>query len=117
MPHTPHVLSVSRLTALLREVVEENFFQVSVEGEISNFSTPASGHWYFCLKDENSQIRTVMFRTASRLLRFRPENGMQVIATGRLSIYPQRGEVQLIVESLEPKGVGSLQVAFEQRKA
>lgn len=111
------ILSVSRLTALLREVVEENFFQVLVEGEISNFSTPASGHWYFCLKDENAQMRTVMFRTAARLLRFRPENGMQVIASGRLSIYPQRGEVQLIVESLEPRGVGSLQVAFEQRKA
>lgn len=111
------VLTVSRLAALLREVIEDNFLDVRVEGEISNFSTPASGHSYFCLKDENCQIRAVLFRPQARLLRFRPENGMHVVAAGRLSLYPQRGEVQFIVDRLEPQGVGSLQVAFEQLKA
>ncbi len=117
MSAAPQVLSVSRLTALLREVVEDNFFQVLVEGEISNFTVAASGHWYFCLKDANAQLRGVMFRTQSRLLPFRPENGMHVIAGGRLSIYSQRGEVQLIADVLEPQGIGSLQLAFEQCKA
>jgi exodeoxyribonuclease VII large subunit len=110
------MLTVSRLAALLKEVVEDNFAQVLVEGEISNFSVPASGHFYFSLKDENAQLRSVMFRTQARLLPFRPENGMQVILSGRVSLYPQRGEVQLVAEKLEPRGVGSLQVAFEQLK-
>jgi exodeoxyribonuclease VII large subunit len=110
------MLTVSRLAALLKEVVEENFAQVLVEGEISNFSVPASGHFYFSLKDESAQLRAVMFRTQARLLPFRPENGMQVILSGRVSLYPQRGEVQLIAEKLEPRGIGSLQVAFEQLK-
>ncbi|MFA7536131.1 MAG: exodeoxyribonuclease VII large subunit [Desulfuromonadales bacterium] len=117
MGSAPQVVSVSRLTALLQEVVEDNFFQVLVEGEISNFSTPVSGHWYFCLKDAGAQLRGVMFRTQNRLLRFRPENGMRVLVGGRVSVYQQRGELQLIVESLEPQGVGSLQLAFEQCKA
>jgi len=114
--HLP-ILTVSRLAALLKEVVEENFAQVLVEGEISNFSVPASGHFYFSLKDESAQLRAVMFRTQARLLPFRPENGMQVTLFGRVSLYPQRGEVQLIAEKLEPRGVGSLQVAFEQLKS
>ena len=117
MAEARQILTVSRLAALLREVVEENFFRVLVEGEISNLAAPASGHWYFCLKDEQAQIRGVLFRAQARLLGFRPENGMQVIASGRISLYPQRGEVQMLVDSLEPKGVGSLQVAFEQLKA
>lgn len=116
MADLPRILTVSRLAALLKEVVEENFVQVLVEGEISNFSVPASGHFYFSLKDEGAQMRAVMFRTQARLLRFRPENGMQVVLTGRVSLYPQRGEVQLVAESIEPRGVGSLQVAFEQLK-
>lgn len=110
------VLTVSRLVGLLREVVEENFVQVVVEGEISNFAVPASGHFYFSLKDEQAQLRAVMFRTQSRLLPFRPEDGMHVLCTGSLSVYPQRGEVQLVVEGMEPCGVGGLQVAFEQLK-
>lgn len=111
------ILSVSRLSALLKDVIEENFLDVLVEGEISNYSTPASGHCYFSLKDEGAQIRAVLFRPWARLLRFRPENGMHVVAGGRLSLYPQRGEVQFIVDRLEPRGVGTLQLAFEQLKA
>jgi len=110
------LLTVSRLAALLKDVVEENFAQVLVEGEISNFSIPASGHYYFSLKDEGAQLRAVMFRSQARLLPFRPENGMRVILSGRVSLYPQRGEVQIVAETLEPHGVGSLQVAFEQLK-
>jgi exodeoxyribonuclease VII large subunit len=110
------VLTVSRLTALIKDVVEDNFVQVLVEGELSNFAAPSSGHYYFSLKDEKAQIRAVMFRPQNRLLPFRPENGMQVICSGRISLYAQRGEIQLVVETLEPRGVGSLQVAFEQLK-
>ncbi len=112
----PH-LSVSRLCALLREVVEENFARVAVEGEISNFTSASSGHCYFCLKDENAQIRAVLFRAQARALRFRPENGMRVTAVGRLSLYTQRGEVQFIADELHPLGIGALQIAFEQLKA
>ena len=86
------------------------------EGEISNFATPASGHWYFSLKDETAQIRAVMFRAQSRLTAFKPDNGLKIICRGRVSLYPQRGELQLIVDAMEPKGVGSLQLAFEQLK-
>ena len=110
------MLTVSRLATLLKEVLEDNFAQVLVEGEISNFSVPASGHFYFSLKDESAQLRAVMFRTQARRLPFRPENGMRVILSGRVSLNSQRGEVQLITETLEPRGVGSLQVAFEQLK-
>lgn len=111
------ILTVSRLTALIKEVVEENFVQVLVEGELSNFAAPSSGHYYFSLKDEKAQIRAVMFRTQNRLLPFRPDNGMRVVCSGRVSLYPQRSEIQLVVETLEPRGVGSLQVAFEQLKS
>lgn len=110
------ILTVSRLNALLRELVEDNFMQVWVEGELSNFSIPASGHWYFSLKDADAQVRAVMFRAQNRLLGFTPENGMRVVCRGRVSLYPQRGEIQLIVEGLEPRGVGGLQLAFEQLK-
>lgn len=117
MINPSRIITVSQLAALLREVVEDNFFQVLVEGEISGFTAPGSGHWYFSLKDADAQLRGVMFRPQNRLLPFLPENGMHVIVSGRLSVYPQRGEVQLIVESILPQGVGSLQVAFEQCKA
>jgi exodeoxyribonuclease VII large subunit len=116
MVMTPSVMTVSQLAAILKDVVEENFLQVLVEGEISNFSSPSSGHCYFCLKDEGAQLRAVMFRSQYRLLPFRPENGMHVMCSGRLSLYQQRGEVQLIAETMTPAGVGSLQLAFEQLK-
>lgn len=110
-------IPVSRLVALLRDVVEENFLSVWVEGEISNFSIPASGHYYFTLKESDAQLRTVMFRAHNRLLRFVPENGLKVVCQGRVSVYPQRGELQFIAEGMEPYGVGGLQLAFEQLKA
>lgn len=109
-------IPVSRLVALLRDVVEENFLSVWVEGEISNFSVPASGHYYFTLKESDAQLRTVMFRAHNRLLRFTPENGLKVVCNGRVSVYPQRGELQFIAEGMEPCGLGSLQLAFEQLK-
>lgn len=109
-------IPVSRLVALLRDVVEENFLSVWVEGEISNFSIPASGHYYFTLKESDAQLRTVMFRAHNRLLRFVPENGLKVVCHGRVSVYPQRGELQFIAEGMEPCGVGGLQLAFEQLK-
>lgn len=109
-------VSVSRLVYLLKEVIEDNFVRVSVSGEIANFSAPSSGHFYFGLKDEAAQLRGVMFRSSNRMLDFQPENGMQVICSGKVSIYPQRGELQLIIERMEPAGVGSWQLAFEKLK-
>jgi exodeoxyribonuclease VII large subunit len=88
-----------------------------VEGEISNFRAHDSGHLYFTLKDKDAQLRAVMFRSQTRLLRFRPENGMQVVVRGRVTIYEERGELQVSAEYLEPKGAGALQIAFEQLKA
>lgn len=109
-------IPVSRLVALLKDVVEENFLSVWVEGEISNFSIPASGHYYFTLKESDAQLRTVMFRAHNRLLRFVPENGLKVICHGRVSVYAQRGELQFIAEGMEPCGIGGLQLAFDQLK-
>ena len=93
------------------------FTDVYVEGEISNYRPAESGHLYFTLKDGSAQLRVVMWRTQARLLRFRPENGMQVIARGRVTVYDERGDLQFQAEHLEPKGAGALQIAFEQLKA
>ncbi len=109
-------ITVSKLVDLLQETIEDNFMQVSVEGEISNLSRPASGHLYLTLKDSSAQVRAVMFRGATRLLKFRPEDGQQVICRGRMTVYKQRGDMQFIVDSLDAVGIGSLQVAFEQLK-
>ncbi len=117
MNDPPQVLTVSRLVALLKETVEENFVQVAVEGEISNLARPASGHLYFTLKDDTSQVRVVMFRHTARLLKFTVENGLQVTCRGGVSVYQQRGELQLVVNAVEPVGAGSLQLAYEQLKA
>ena len=110
------ILTVSRLTALLRGVLEENFEQVWVEGELSNLSLPSSGHIYFTLKDSGAQLRCVMFKGSARNLKFRLADGMALIFRGRISVYDQRGEYQLISEYLEPAGVGALQMAFVQLK-
>ena len=110
------ILTVSRLTALLRGVLEENFEQVWVQGEVSNLSFPSSGHLYFTLKDAGAQLRCVMFKGAAKNLKFRPDDGIALIARGRISVYDQRGEYQLICEYLEPAGVGALQLAFMQLK-
>ncbi len=109
-------LTVSRLVELIREVVESNFFAVTVEGEVSNFAVPSSGHWYFTLKDARGQLRAVMFRGRNRLTPYPPRDGQQVICSGTVGIYTSRGELQLIVDSLVPAGVGSLQAAFEALK-
>ncbi len=108
------VVPVSSLVHLLQELVEENFVDVLVQGELANFSRPASGHCYFTLKDQKSQLRCAMFRPYARALKFQPQSGMEVICRGRVSIYPQRGDLQLIVEGIEPVGVGGLQLAFLQ---
>jgi exodeoxyribonuclease VII large subunit len=90
---------------------------VTVAGEIGNFSAPASGHYYFALKDERYQLRAVMFRMHNRALSFVPQNGMEVVARGHMSLYAQRGELQLVVDSLKPRGLGSQQLALEQLRA
>ena len=108
--------TVRELVAAVRTHVEREYGDTWVEGEISNFRAHDSGHLYFTLKDESAQIRAVMFRSSARLLRFRPENGMQVIARGRVTVYEERGELQISAEYLEPKGAGALQIAFEQLK-
>ncbi len=105
------------LVAAVRTHVEREYADIWVEGEISNFRAHESGHLYFTLKDPSAQIRVVMFRSSAKLLRFRPENGMQIVARGRVTIYEDRGELQISAEYLEPKGAGALQVAFEQLKA
>ena len=108
---------VHDLVSAVRTRLEREYTDVWVEGEISNFRPAESGHLYFTLKDESAQVRIVMFRSQARLLRFHPENGMHVIARGRVTVYDARGELQLSAEYLEPKGAGALQVAFEQLKA
>ncbi len=111
------VLTVSELTARLREALEERFPAVWVEGEISNYRLYGSGHAYFTLKDADAQLRAVLFRNRMRRIRFEPTDGLHVMAFGSIEVYPQRGEYQLVVELLEPKGLGALQLAFEQLKA
>ncbi len=112
----PLLLSVSDVTRLIRNSLEDQFQDVWIEGEISNLRAPSSGHLYFTLKDSQSQLRGVLFRSGALRLRFALQEGLAVIARGRISVYEPRGEYQLIVDSLEPKGVGAFQLAFEQLK-
>ena len=109
--------TVRELMAAARTALEREYTDVWVEGEISNYRPAESGHLYFSIKDGDAQLRIVIFRTQARLLRFKPENGLQVVARGRLTVYESRGELQMVAEYLEPKGAGALQVAFEQLKA
>ncbi len=113
-PPDRRVWTVHDLVAAVRTHIEREYGDTWVEGEISNFRAHDSGHLYFTLKDANSQLSAVMFRSQARLLRFRPENGMQVVVRGRITIYEDRGQLQISAEYLEPKGAGALQVAFEQ---
>jgi len=113
---SPHIYSVTELTQEIQDTIEGRFDTLWVEGEISNFTCPASGHYYMVLKDETAQIRAVMFRLQARSLKFVPEDGMHVIANGRIGIYPPRGEYQVILDYLEPMGLGALALAFEQLK-
>src|SRR5262245_25435086 len=110
------VLSVGELNALARGLLEEAFATVWVEGEISNLRTYPSGHTYFTLKDDAAQIAAVLFRSAAQSLPFRPEDGLKDVARGRVSLYEARGSFQIVVERLEPAGLGALQLAFEQLK-
>ena len=110
------IYSVSNFVRLCKNSIEKHIPQSFVQGEISNLSKPSSGHWYFSLKDENSQIRCAFFRLNQRKVQFKPENGMSVIIRGVTTLYPQRGDFQLIVQQMEPAGVGNLQLAFEQLK-
>ena len=110
------VRSVSELTAELKGLVETAFNTVAVEGEVSNCRPWSSGHIYFTLKDDYAQLRAVMFRMQVRQLKFQPEDGLRVVARGRLSVYEVKGDYQLVCDSLEPHGLGALQAAFEQLK-
>jgi exodeoxyribonuclease VII large subunit len=111
------VFTVSELTSAVKDTLEGRFGGVWVEGEISNLRVHTSGHVYFTLKDEEAQIRAVLFRSRVRRIRFEPADGLHVLAFGRLDVYAVRGEYQLVCEVLEPKGLGALQLAFEQLKA
>lgn len=111
-----HIYSVSGLTLEIRNLLESSFRELWVMGEVSNFRAAASGHFYFTLKDASAQLRAVCFRGQARYLRFKPQDGLSVIARGSLAVYAERGEYQLLVEHLEPAGVGALQLAFEQLK-
>lgn len=116
-PPERRVWKVRDLVASVRNYIEREYSDAWVEGEISNFRAPDSGHLYFTLKDGNAQIRVVMFRSSARLLRFRPADGLHVVVRGRVTVYEDRGELQISAEYIEPKGAGSLQLAFEQLKA
>src|ERR1700690_680539 len=116
-PPERRVWTVRALVAAVRRLVERECSDAWVEGEISNFRAPDSGHLYFTLKDGNAQIRVVMFRSSARLLRFRLADGLQVVVRGRVTVYEDRGELQISAEYIEPKGAGSLQLAFEQLKS
>jgi exodeoxyribonuclease VII large subunit len=110
------VLSVSTLNRVARELLEECFSSVTVEGEISNLSMPNSGHWYLTLKDSSAQVRCAMFRNRNMTVRFKPVNGAQVTVRGKLSLYEGRGDYQLILDSMSEAGAGALQRAFEALK-
>jgi exodeoxyribonuclease VII large subunit len=111
-----HILTVSELTSQIKSQLETKFPFIWITGEISNFRVPVSGHFYFSLKDSRSQINAVMFRGQNGQLKFEPEDGMQINGIGRISLYEPRGTYQIILEYMEPSGVGALQVAFEQLK-
>jgi exodeoxyribonuclease VII large subunit len=115
-PPAERVLTVSQFTALLKGVVEERFPAVWVAGEISNFSQPQSGHCYFTLKDDGAQLRAVLWRTTAARLNLQLHDGLDVVCRGRLDLYPPRGSYQLVVDELQPKGVGALELALRQRR-
>src|ERR1700677_2626603 len=116
-PPERRIWTVRALVSAVRSHIEREYADCWVEGEISNLRIPDSGHLYFTLKEESSQIRVVMFRSSAKLLRFRPENGVHVTVRGRITVYEDRGELQISAEFMEPKGAGALQLAFEQLKA
>src|ERR1700704_2161055 len=116
-PPERRIWTVRALVSAVRTHLEREYSDCWVEGEISNLRIPDSGHLYFTLKEESAQIRVVMFRSSAKLLRFRPENGLHVTIRGRITVYEDRGELQISAEFMEPQGAGALQLAFEQLKA
>ena len=110
------IYTVSRLNQTVRMLLEQQMGQVWISGEISNFTQPASGHWYFTLKDDGAQVRCAMFRNSNRRVTFRPQHGQQVLVRANITLYEPRGDYQIIVESMQPAGVGLLQQQFEQLK-
>jgi len=116
IPAPRRILTVTELTAGIRALLEDRFIEVWVEGELSNSRVWNTGHMYFTLKDAGAQIKGVMFRSALRTLRFTPQDGLRVVARGRISVYDPKGEYQIICEHLEPEGLGALQLAFDQLK-
>ena len=116
-PSTPRrVYTVTDVTVAIRDLLEDRFLEVWIEGELSNCKIWNNGHLYFTLKDDRAQLKGFMFRSTLRYLKFKPEDGQHVVARGKISVYEPRGEYQLECQHLEPKGVGALQLAFEQLK-
>ncbi|HBI9887585.1 TPA: exodeoxyribonuclease VII large subunit [Escherichia coli] len=114
---SPAIFTVSRLNQTVRLLLEHEMGQVWISGEISNFTQPASGHWYFTLKDDNAQVCCAMFRNSNRRVTFRPQHGQQVLVRANITLYEPRGDYQIIVESMQPAGEGLLQQKYEQLKA
>ncbi|WP_394521477.1 exodeoxyribonuclease VII large subunit [Pantoea sp. SGAir0184] len=117
LPPTANIFTVSRLNTTVRQLLENEMGLVWLSAEISNFTQPASGHWYFTLKDDGAQVRCAMFRNSNRRVSFRPQHGQQVLVRASITLYEQRGDYQLIIESMHPAGEGLLQQQFEQLKA
>lgn len=117
MTQSPAIYTVSRLNQTVRMLLEKELGQVWISGEISNFTQPASGHWYFTLKDDTAQVRCAMFRNSNRRVTFRPQHGQQVLVRASVTLYEPRGDYQIIVESMQPAGEGLLQQKYEQLKA
>ncbi|WP_336701344.1 exodeoxyribonuclease VII large subunit [Pantoea dispersa] len=117
LPPTANIFTVSRLNTTVRQLLENEMGLVWLSAEISNFTQPASGHWYFTLKDNGAQVRCAMFRNSNRRVSFRPQHGQQVLVRASITLYEPRGDYQLIIESMHPAGEGLLQQQFEQLKA
>lgn len=116
LPTAPSIFTVSRLNQTVKQLLEMEMGQIWLSAEISNFSQPASGHWYFTLKDDRAQVRCAMFRNSNRRVNFRPQNGQQVLVRASITLYEPRGDYQLIAENMQPAGDGLLQQQFEQLK-
>ncbi|WP_299998230.1 exodeoxyribonuclease VII large subunit [uncultured Cedecea sp.] len=116
IPNSAAIFTVSRLNQTVRLLLEKEMGQVWIRGEISNFSQPSSGHWYFTLKDNTAQVRCAMFRNSNNRVAFRPQNGQQIVVRANMTLYEPRGDYQIIVESMQPDGAGLLQQQYEQLK-
>lgn len=116
LPQSPTVFTVSRLNQAVRLLLEQEMGQIWISGELSNFSQPSSGHWYFTLKDDTAQVRCAMFRNSNRHVTFHPQHGQQVLVRANITLYEPRGDYQIIAENMQPAGEGLLQQQYEQLK-